>query len=285
VPEVSVVVPARDAEHALPALLESLEGQTLPRERFEVVVVENGSTDRTADVAASYGARVIQRPVGNRSLARNAGVAAAESDLIAFTDADCVATPAWLEALLDCRGEAPILAGRVTIRTSANPNSIERFERIWRFAQDVFVEQGWAATANLCVTREAFESVGGLDPAYRHIAEDADFCIRAGRAGYSIGYCDDAVIEHDADDALRPLLRRSFFHGYSSAQALRRIGIGHVAWKHPRPLVSPRAALQQLGVDANALPASERRSLGAIATATYTSRVAGSLWALLQRAR
>jgi GT2 family glycosyltransferase len=284
-PEISVVIPARDAENALPRLLTSLQHQTLAPDRFEVVVVENGSVDRTADVAAAHGARVERRAAGNRSLARNAGVEAADSDLIAFTDADCIASPAWLESLLTCRGRAPLVAGRVTVTTSEAPNAVERFERIWRFAQHAFVAQGWAATANLCVERSAFEAVGGLDPAYRHIAEDADFCIRAGRAGYPIAYCDQAVIEHAADDALAPLLKRSFFHGYSSAQAMRRIGLGHVAWREPRPVVSPRAALERLGVDPAALPRRERRIQAALASVTYASRVAGSIWATLRGAR
>jgi glycosyltransferase involved in cell wall biosynthesis len=283
--EISVVIPARDAERALPALLQSLRQQTLAPERFEVVVVENGSVDRTAEVAAAHGARVVRSAVANRSLARNAGVEAARSDLIAFTDADCVATPSWLEGLLACRGTAPLLAGRVMITTRPSPNAVERFERTWRFAQEVFARQGWAATANLCVERSAFEAVGGLDPGYRHIAEDADFCIRASRAGYSIAYCGEAVIEHAADDALTSLLKRSFFHGYSSAQAMRRIGVGHVAWRHPRPLISPNAALTALGVDPGALASRERRIQGALASTTYASRIAGSLWALARRAR
>jgi GT2 family glycosyltransferase len=285
VPEVSVVIPARDAEDSLPRMLSSLSRQTLARDRFEVVVVENGSRDRTAEVAERAGARVLREHVGNRSRARNAGVGAASADLVAFTDADCVAAPGWLESLLECRGRAPLVAGQVVVTTGHSPNALERFESLWRFSQAAWVQEGWAATANLCVERSAFDAVGGFDPAYRHIGEDADFCLRAGRAGLGLAYCEHAVVTHDAERHLGPLLRRTFFHGYSSSQVLGRLGVGHAAWRDPRPLVSPRSALARLGVAADTLAPDERRRLGALASLTYATRVAGSVWALLRAER
>jgi GT2 family glycosyltransferase len=283
-PDVSVVIPARNGEHSLPPLLESLTAQTLPANRFEVIVVENGSTDRTAAVAAAHGARVVREHFANRSHARNAGVRAARAQAIAFTDADCIASPTWLEEMLAARGRAPLLAGEVETATGDPPNAIERFESIWRFAQEAFAAQGWAATANLFTERDAFEAVGGFDTTYRHIAEDADFCLRAGRAGFPIGYCGSAIVTHAAERELAPLVRRAFFHGYSSLQALRRLGVGHAAWREPLPLISPRAALAQIGVDSGSLPPSERRRLGAIAMLAYASRYAGSVWAVVKHA-
>lgn len=281
-PEVSVVVPARDAAASLPRLLASLADQTLARSRYEVIVVENGSRDETARVAAAGGARVVREPIANRSRARNAGVAAARADLIAFTDADCTAESGWLEALLACRGRGPLVAGRVRVATRSPPNAVERLEQSWRFANQS--AGGWAATANLLVARAAFDAVGGFDPGYRHIAEDADFCLRAGRAGFALAYCEQAAVIHDAERELGPLLRRSFFHGYSSTQALRRVGVGNAAWRDWRPLLSPRTALARAGLE-DSLEPRERRRLGALASASHASRVAGSLWALLRRAR
>src|SRR5437868_15150990 len=93
--ELSVIVPVRNGTGTLPALLRSIEAQTLARERFELVVVDNGSTDGTAALAVHHGAHVVQEPVANRARARNRGVAAASSGVYAFTDADCVAHPPW----------------------------------------------------------------------------------------------------------------------------------------------------------------------------------------------
>jgi GT2 family glycosyltransferase len=287
VPDVAVIVPVRDGASSMPTLLASLWAQDLERDRYEVIVVDNASRDGTADVAAARGARVVSEPRPNRSLARNAGAHAARADQFAFIDADCTASPGWLSALLDCHARAGValVAGRVEIETRAAPNAIERFETHWRFDQQTGVQQGWAATANLFVTREAFEAVGGLDANYRHIGEDVDFCLRAGRAGFKLGYCDAAVVYHEAEHELSPLLRRAFFHGYSAAQARRRLGRGHIAWRNPRILLSRRGALAFYGVDSESLPPAERRRQTAIAMVTYASRVAGSIWSSMARAR
>jgi glycosyltransferase involved in cell wall biosynthesis len=277
--EVSVVVPVRDGAGTLPALLESLGAQTLERDRFEVIVVDNASRDATARIAAEYGARVVHEPVPNRSRARNRGVAAARGDLLAFTDADCVAEPGWLEGFLAVAERRPLMAGHVELTTGEPPNAVERFERLWRFGQEHWVRDGWAATANLAVERRAFDRVGGFDPAYRHYGEDADFCLRARRAGLELGWAARARVAHAGEARLGPMLRRAFFHGYGAVQCLRRIGIGERAWRHPRPLADGGAALRRFGADPAAMAPGEARSMRALARLAYASRVLGSLWA------
>ncbi|HVE69379.1 MAG TPA: glycosyltransferase [Solirubrobacteraceae bacterium] len=284
-PEVSVIVPVRDGAGSLPALLGSLDRQTLDRARFEVIVVDNGSRDGTAQVAREGGARVVAEPIPNRARARNRGAAAARADRFAFTDADCEADPGWLEALLACAGRAPLLAGPVRVATGDPPNLVERYEALWRFAQEHWVADGWAATANLCVERAAFEEVGGLDPAYRHIGEDVDLCLRARRAGLALELCEGAVVYHQAEDRLSPMLRRAFFHGYSAGQLSRRMGIGEFAWRHPMPLVVGRAAMGQVGIGPERVDRAEWRRMSRLARLAYGARMAGSAWAELRRVR
>jgi GT2 family glycosyltransferase len=283
--DISVVVPVRDGASSLPPLLAALNSQAFARDRFEVIVVDNASRDGSARVAAEAGALVLHEPVPNRCLARNRGVRAASGELLAFIDADCVPDAGWLGAMWNCRGRAPLVAGPVRITTDAPPNAIERFEALWRFAQEYWVREGWAVTANLCVRREAFDAIDGFDPAYRHYAEDADFCLRAGRADFPIGYCADAVVSHYAESRLRPMLRRAFFHGYGASQALRRIGFGHHAYRHPAPIFHTKGALALMGIDRNAIRADDRRAIGRLARMAYAARVAGSLWATVRFVR
>jgi glycosyltransferase involved in cell wall biosynthesis len=285
-PELSVIVPVRNGARSLPHLLESLERQTLATERYEVIVVDNASRDDTAHVAAAHGARVVHEPIANRSRARNSGAAHAVAALFAFTDADCVAHPEWLAHLLDNADRAPLLAGDVRLRTGARPNAIERFESLWRFGQQAWVEQqGWAATANLLVHRHAFVAIGGFDPAWRHIAEDADFCLRSRAAGFALAFCGEAIVEHRAEAELMPMLRRFFLHGYSSNQAFYRIGAGARAWRDPTPALCGDRALRQFGRDQDNFQALEWRRMARLARAGYAARVAGSLWAELVHAR
>src|SRR4051794_15253875 len=116
-PDITVIIPARNGADSLPDLLESLRNQLLEPHRFEVIVVDNASSDGTAEVARNYGARVCYESIPNRSRARNRGAAEARSSLYAFTDADCVAGHDWLTTLLACADRASLVAGRVRLKT------------------------------------------------------------------------------------------------------------------------------------------------------------------------
>ena len=94
---VSVVIPARNEEAYLPSALEAVLAQTLPP--FEVIVVDNASTDRTREVAEALGARVVFCGRRGVAYARQAGLLAARGEWVAMTDADSLPTPRWLERL------------------------------------------------------------------------------------------------------------------------------------------------------------------------------------------
>ena len=284
-PDLSVIVPARDEAENLRGLLRSLAAQTLPREKFEVIVVDNASRDATSRIAEEEGARVISEPAPGRARARNTGVAASRGLRLAFIDADCVATPDWLRSLNASAGTAPLVAGLIRVTTSGQPNAVERFERLWRFDQAGSVPQGWAATANLLVDRKAFDAIGGFDVAYLSIGEDADFCLRASEAGFELAYSAEAIVEHRGEDRMWPMLKRLFWHGYSSAQVYRRVGRGAVAWRHPRPLFNAALAARAIGADRPEVPASDRKTMRRLARAGYAARIAGSIWSDARRAR
>ena len=146
-------------------------------------------------------------------------------------------------------------------------------------------QHGWAATANLLVHARAFDAIGGFDPAWRHVAEDADFCLRAKAAGFPLGFCAAAVIEHRAEHKLAPMLRRFFLHGYSSNQAFYRLGVGYRAWRDPAPALIGDRALRQFGRAPEDFDRSEWRRMARLARVGYSARVAGSVWAELLHAR
>ncbi len=284
-PEISVIVPVRNGADALPNLLRSLAAQTLSPDRYEVIVVDNDSSDDTAQVARAAGAIVVTEPVANRSLARNRGAAVARSPLYAFTDADCVADPVWLEAFLRCAPKAPLVAGDVQVSVRDRPNAIERFERIWRFGQRWWVQQGWAATANLLIDAEAFRAIGEFDPSWRVAAEDVDFCIRARAQGFALEFCEEAVVRHYGERTFGPFLRRCFNHGYGSNQAFYRYGIAWRAWREPKPAFVGDNALRRIGQQPEGFSSGEWRRMAQMARIAYAARIAGSLWAEVQRAR
>ena len=175
-------------------------------------------------------------------------------------DAECEADPGWLAALLRCLDRAPVVAGPVRLRLPATPNALERFDGLWRFHQREHVERdGWAASTNLALTREAFDAVGGFDPTYREIGEDVDLCLRAGAAGHPIAFCADAWIAHPAEGSRRGSCAAATARAgpWSNTTTGSRVGIGGLLDRHPGPLVRGDWALRRFGIDPDALPAGE----------------------------
>lgn len=104
-PGVTVVVPVRDGAGEIGRLLASLQDLDYPADRLEVIVVDNGSRDGTAEAAARFPVTVLQEPVPSSYAARNRGARAARFPWVAFTDSDCAADPGWLKRLM----AAPLL--------------------------------------------------------------------------------------------------------------------------------------------------------------------------------
>ena len=178
---VSVVIPARDAEAMIGRTVAAARAQELDGP-FEVIVVDDGSTDDTARVAADAGARVVSNgePAGPAD-ARNAGVAASTAPLIAFTDADCVPAPGWLRAGVDALDGSDLVQGRVEPEPDV---PVGPFDHVITVRE----ETGLYETANLFVRREWFDRVGGfkpfIDPARGTSARTSS---SAGRCGAQAG--------------------------------------------------------------------------------------------------
>jgi glycosyltransferase involved in cell wall biosynthesis len=201
-PELSVIVPARDAETTLAATLTGLTGQSLG-ERLEVIVVDNGSLDGTAALASASAAvsKVIRRERGEGpGAARNAGARAASAPVLAFLDADCRPAPGWSAAGLAAVQSADLVIGKVL------PDDVARlgpFDRtLW-----VTSLNGLFESANMFVRRELFERIdgfpAGLEPsdpadggAGAPFGEDVLFGWRACRTGARVEFCEDALAYH-----------------------------------------------------------------------------------------
>jgi GT2 family glycosyltransferase len=211
VPLVSVIVPVYNDRDGIQRCLAALATQTWPADRLDVIVVDNGSSPALAIDGSA--ARVIVEPRPGSYAARNAGVAAAAGEILAFTDADCVPDPGWIERgvtrLLTAR-QCGLVAGaiRVSMRDPAAPTASELVEVLTAFPQRRFVERDrFGATANVFVSRAVFDRVGGFDPAMMS-AGDVDFGERVHAAGFDVVYASDACVEHPARASMRQLCRK-----------------------------------------------------------------------------
>jgi cellulose synthase/poly-beta-1,6-N-acetylglucosamine synthase-like glycosyltransferase len=202
-PRATVIVPARDAQDTLPRTLQALGRQELAG-GFEVIVVDNGSVDGTAEVAAGSPTvgRVIRRPRGEGpGAARNAGAAESRGEVLVFLDADCWPATDWLASGVSTITDLDLAQGRVMPDPDAQLGPFDR-------TLVVGAAHGLFETANLFVRRELFEQLAGfsvgLEDARAGKAQDASpfgedviFGWRARRAGARTGFCDEALVYHE----------------------------------------------------------------------------------------
>jgi glycosyltransferase involved in cell wall biosynthesis len=197
-PDVSVVVPTRNRAELLPPLADALAAQE-GVEAYEVIFVDDGSTDGTADVVrrleatSGIAVRLLRTDSGKRgrAAARNLGWRNARAPLIAFTDDDCLPEPGWLAALV--RG----LAGSDLVQglTEVDARQLHGSGPFARFI--VITEFSWKfETCNVAYRRELLERLGGFDPAFKHLGEDADLGCRAVELRAKARWCPDAVVIH-----------------------------------------------------------------------------------------
>jgi GT2 family glycosyltransferase len=226
-PDVSVVVPTRDRARRLAGLLGALQGQTLAPDRFEVIVVDDGSRDGTADLLerASSGGRLSLRVLrldgAGPAAARNRGWRDARAGLVAFTDDDCEPTAAWLEEGLRASARAP--AAIVQGPTRPIPRERGLLER--PFTRTKLIERPgpWFQTCNIFYPKELLERLDGFDEVFPEaLGEDTDLGWRAREAGAGLEFAEDAVVHH-AVEALGPIAHlRQALRGADAVYAFRR---------------------------------------------------------------
>lgn len=197
-PAASVVVATYERAALLPRLFAALEAQTLALDRFELVVVDDASGDRTPQVLAGLAARsrlacTVLRAArnGGPAAARNLGWRAARGEVVAFTDDDCVPAPGWLAAGLDALGAGAALVVGRTI-----PDPAQR-DRLGAFSRTLYVEDArFMQTCNVFYQRATLAHVGGFDERLR-TGEDTDLGLRVTAAAGPAAFAADALVLHD----------------------------------------------------------------------------------------
>lgn len=217
---ISIIIPARNEAARITQCLSALAGQTLSRDQYEVLVIDNGSQDETASIAARLGATVISMPHGRVGALRNHGVKSARGSVLAFIDADCVASPTWLEGALAALADGGIAVGNVYDL----PPSASWIERLWF---GVVAAKRWQTrelwSGNMIVQRHAFELAGGFDES---LVSSEDVVLSLALCPHGELFCDPRVrVTHIGGPAdLRGFARQQLWHGFE-ALTLFRYGI------------------------------------------------------------
>jgi GT2 family glycosyltransferase len=221
---VTVIVPVYNGRATLAGCLQALYTQTCPP--AEIIVVDDGSTDDTAAIAAGMGVTVITQRRAGPAAARNRGARAARSPLLLFTDADCAPALDWVERLAAPFTD-PTVAGAKGKYNTRQPGLTPRFvQQEYQDRYDRMVGQpsiDFIDTYAAAYRRDLFISNGGFDPVYPTASvEDQDFSFRLAAQGHRLVYVPDAVVYHLHNHTITTYARRKFWIGYWKALVMRR---------------------------------------------------------------
>jgi glycosyltransferase involved in cell wall biosynthesis len=223
-PIVSVIVPIYNAESTLAACINSLLGLDYPKENLELILVNNASTDRTADVLNRYSREIeiLYEEKKGPAVTRNKGLLNARGYVVAFTDSDCVVDKDWLRQIViplqdDSIG---IVGGKILAKRPCN--KIEEFgekihdhnRSINEFKPPYVITMNWAS--RLCVLKE----VGLFNESFKR-GEDVDLSYRILQAGYKFVYKPEAIVYHRNEKNLSGLFQEGYLHGHYSIKNLK----------------------------------------------------------------
>jgi len=201
-PLISVVIPHLNQPEHLRRCLASLRDQSYPRERTEVIVVDNGSVVLPEEVCRSFGGVHLDREATpGPGPARNRGVALSSGTILAFIDADCKAKCDWLAIIADAFEDPAqqVIGGdvRIALENLDFMTPLEAYESIFAYRQREYIErQNFSGTGNLAMSRKIYDAVGPF--AGIEVAEDREWGHRATAQGYHICYVQEMIAFHPA---------------------------------------------------------------------------------------
>lgn len=219
-PSVSIVIPVYNGMRTLRNCLDAVFQQDYPRERYEVIAVDNNSTDETPEFLRRYPLRLeFERQIQGPHAATNAGVRVATGEILVFTDSDCVPEPDWLRKLVAPFADAQVVGTGGRIEAYRPQTRIERFLDAMKPFKNAY--QGSPdfpaalVTGNCAIRRAEFMAAGLFNPnMYTGAETDLSYRVQL-QTGKRAVYTPDAVVYHMYNPTLKRLARHFYIYGYS----------------------------------------------------------------------
>ncbi len=237
-PRITVAICARNEEDHIGETLAAI--QKLDHPNYEVIVVDDGSTDSTATIAKQFDVRVISTKNFGLSSARNTALQAATGEIIAYIDGDAWPDPHWLRYLANTFSTTShVGVGGPNILPPNDGLTAECVANAPGGPTHVLISDSEAEHlpgCNMAFRRGALLEIGGFDPQFRSAGDDVDVCWRLQQRGWTLGFSPAAVVWHHRRDSVRKYWRQQ--KGYGKAEAMlerkwpeRYNRMGHLAWK------------------------------------------------------
>ncbi|TAK22411.1 MAG: glycosyltransferase [Chloroflexota bacterium] len=244
---IDVIIPARDATRTIGACLRALRQEGVPSAVHHLIVVDDGSRDDTARIAEEHGATVLHSGGRGPAAARNVGLRASTTQVIAFLDADTEPRSGWLQALTRPFADPGIVAvkgryhsrQRELIARYAQLEFVEKYERLASAPSVDFVDTGTAA-----FRRDSLNAIGGFDESFREpSAEDVDLGYRLQASGGRLAFAPNAGVWHQHPTSLLAFLHRKARYGRYRAAVYRAFPRKAVSDSYTPRLTRPRILL------------------------------------------
>jgi lipopolysaccharide/colanic/teichoic acid biosynthesis glycosyltransferase/GT2 family glycosyltransferase len=228
-PKVSVIVPVKDMAESLEACLEALLHQkfVIYNQEYEVIVVDDGSGDSSAEVAKRAGVRVHQQENMGPAAARNAGARLAGGPILAFTDADCVPDEQWVANIIQAFSNPEVVGIKGTYRTQQK-EVVARFvqqEYAYKYARMAHLDRiDFIDTYSAAYRKDIFLQNNGFDERFpKSSVEDQEFSFRLAVKGYRLEFHPELVVWHVHDKSIREYFQRKYKIGYWKTELLRSL--------------------------------------------------------------
>jgi glycosyltransferase involved in cell wall biosynthesis len=241
----SVIVPTYQRLESLGRCLDALAAQDIGRDRFEVVVVNDGGADSPRDTVERYrgslDVRLIEQANAGPAAARNAGAAVARGEYLVFTDDDCLPDSRWLSALSESAARHPGCGVGGRVDNALNDGiyshaSQQLIDFLYGYYNEPDAPGRFFITSNHAVPTARFRELGGFDVTFPlAAAEDRDLCDRWREQGGAIVYDDRAVVHHAHPLGLRSFCRQHFNYGRGAFHlhvARERRGVAPILFEH-----------------------------------------------------
>lgn len=224
-PAVSVIVPVKDQPAELQECLDSLRALDYPRDRLEVIVIDDGSRERVSEQVHDPQAAILRLEESRGpAAARNLGVQNAHGEVMAFLDADCTANVDWLRSLLPFLEIERIGGVGGFVASYFDAGQLDRYEAVASslnmgrrlLFQNEASANFYVPTCNFMVRREVFCQIGGFNDTLR-VGEDVDFCWRMRSQDCDLLYLPFGAVAHKHRNQLSRMLKRRFTYGTSEA--------------------------------------------------------------------
>lgn len=222
-PLVSIIIPMYNAESTIAECIESLLRLRYPKDKLEIVIVDNGSTDQSVSVVKKYPVRLLSKPIGTIAAVRNFGASHSNGEIYGFVDSDCLVFEDWLISALKQLQNNDVAATGSGYLAPANCTWVEKawlYESKHKPFQTDFITSG-----NFIIKSKVFNEIGGYNEKLK-TCEDADICVRIIQKGYKVINSSEIKIVHLGNPkTISEFVRKELWYGEDMLSATR---IGYV---------------------------------------------------------